>query len=192
MSEGSVITPPQASLPQLETFFTEVSALANRLKRAPSADLPGALPPAMRIVLQILKREGPLSVPQIARLRFTSRQNIQLMVNKLKGEECVSLAQNPAHKRSELVQLTDRGEALLEGATKNEAAALDLVLAEINGPELTAATQLLRTLRKAMLDAGETQRKPIARTKARAMVPALAQTVKASEPEENELPVSLL
>jgi DNA-binding MarR family transcriptional regulator len=54
---------------------------------------------------------GPLTVPQIARMRPTSRQRMQRLADELAADGLVEFIENPKHRRSNLVQLTPRGEA---------------------------------------------------------------------------------
>ncbi|WP_394886813.1 MarR family winged helix-turn-helix transcriptional regulator [Mesorhizobium sp. AaZ16] len=54
---------------------------------------------------------GPLTVPQIAQMRPTSRQRMQRLADELAAEGLVELIDNPRHRRSKLVSLTPKGEA---------------------------------------------------------------------------------
>lgn len=54
---------------------------------------------------------GPLTVPQIAQMRPTSRQRMQRLADELAAEKLVTFIDNPKHRRSKLVQLTPKGEA---------------------------------------------------------------------------------
>src|SRR5215467_5925720 len=54
---------------------------------------------------------GPLSVPQIAQMRPTSRQRMQRLADELAAEGLVKFIDNPRHRRSKLVQLTPKGDA---------------------------------------------------------------------------------
>jgi DNA-binding MarR family transcriptional regulator len=54
---------------------------------------------------------GPLTVPQIAQMRPTSRQRMQRLANELASEGLVEFVDNPKHRRSKLVRLTPNGEA---------------------------------------------------------------------------------
>jgi DNA-binding MarR family transcriptional regulator len=54
---------------------------------------------------------GPLTVPQIAQMRPTSRQRMQRLADELAAEGLVTFIENPRHRRSKLVQLTRKGEA---------------------------------------------------------------------------------
>jgi DNA-binding MarR family transcriptional regulator len=54
---------------------------------------------------------GPLTVPQIAKMRPTSRQRMQRLADELAAEGLVAFIDNPKHRRSKLVQLTPKGDA---------------------------------------------------------------------------------
>ncbi|MGE4164938.1 MAG: MarR family winged helix-turn-helix transcriptional regulator [Xanthobacteraceae bacterium] len=53
---------------------------------------------------------GPLTVPQIAEMRPTSRQRMQRLADELAAEGLVEFIDNPKHRRSKLVRLTRKGE----------------------------------------------------------------------------------
>jgi len=54
---------------------------------------------------------GPLTVPQIAQMRPTSRQRMQRLADELVAQRLVTFIDNPKHRRSKLVQLTRKGDA---------------------------------------------------------------------------------
>src|SRR5512145_2705432 len=54
---------------------------------------------------------GPLTVPQIAQMRPTSRQRMQRLADELEAEGLVEFIDNPKHRRSKLVRLTCKGDA---------------------------------------------------------------------------------
>jgi DNA-binding MarR family transcriptional regulator len=54
---------------------------------------------------------GPLTVPQIAQMRPTSRQRMQRLADELAAERLVEFIDNPRHRRSKLVRLTPKGVA---------------------------------------------------------------------------------
>ena len=62
-------------------------------------------------LLRSLKARGPLTVPEIARMRPVARQHIQKLANQMAAEGLVAFTDNPRHKRSKLVRLTAKGEA---------------------------------------------------------------------------------
>jgi DNA-binding MarR family transcriptional regulator len=136
---------------ELEIFFVEVNGLANCLKKTrASLHQSEHLPPGGRSVLQLLGEEGVQSVPQIARLSFSSRQNIQIVVNRLHSEGWVELIENPAHKRSPLVQLTELGKSLLASAAEREEAFWARLPTLAVGDDLSSVTALLRQVRESL------------------------------------------
>jgi DNA-binding MarR family transcriptional regulator len=52
---------------------------------------------------------GPLTVPEIAKMRPTSRQRMQRLADELAAEGLVEFVDNPRHRRSKLVRLTRKG-----------------------------------------------------------------------------------
>jgi DNA-binding MarR family transcriptional regulator len=61
--------------------------------------------------LRSLALLGPLTVPQIAEMRPTSRQRMQRLADELAAEGLVEFIDNPKHRRSKLVRLTRKGDA---------------------------------------------------------------------------------
>ena len=60
--------------------------------------------------LRSLALLGPLTVPQIAQMRPTSRQRMQRLADELAADGMVTFTENPKHRRSKLVALTAKGE----------------------------------------------------------------------------------
>ena len=69
---------------------------------------------AMRGVLDLIILGGPATVPVIARARGVTRQHIQQQVDALMERGFVERQGNPAHKRSSIIALTDKGRALIQ------------------------------------------------------------------------------
>jgi DNA-binding MarR family transcriptional regulator len=107
---------------------------------------------ACRGILRDLYRIGPRTVPQLARNRPVSRQNVLLLVRRLAGEGLVELIRNPDHKRSQLVRLTDHGKDLLEQMWGREMALLNRLELTLPLDNLRAATQVLHQLRSMLED----------------------------------------
>jgi DNA-binding MarR family transcriptional regulator len=101
-------------------LFEDVRLLARRLNYG-NSNAGGGVAAGGLGVLRALREHGDQTVPQIGRLRGTSRQNIQIVVNRLAAEGFVEFVRNPAHKRSELVRLTDAGQRAFEAADREEA-----------------------------------------------------------------------
>jgi DNA-binding MarR family transcriptional regulator len=183
----------------LESLFVEVNALAIRLRQHGTPADQGNLLAGSRSILQVLEQHGPQTVPQIARIRSTSRQNIQTLVNRLKLEGCIEIAGNPAHKRSVLVSITESGRALLASSMEHEVRFMQDLLAQVSKNEVTAATTLLCRLRQLLsrtgsppeVIAGGASGRGAGLASRRKSPPRLAEPEEL-EPEQSELPVNLL
>ena len=77
---------------------------------------------------------GPLTVPQIAQMRPTSRQRMQRLADELAAEGLVEFIDNPRHQRSKLVRLTRKGDARYR-----QLSARFLAIASKMGADLTEA-----------------------------------------------------
>ncbi len=146
------------------------------------------------VILQVLERAGAQTVPQIARARSTSRQTIQLLVNNLEQEGLVESAPNPAHKRSELVRITESGRKLLALEFEKEQEFLAQLAAGLSAEAVRRSTELLRALRESLVCGKRAVLESPGQRRARPRAAARPQSVGPAEtlPEESELPVSLL
>lgn len=178
----------QARIETAEQLIREVLSFSTQLRKRT-----GALPAAALRVLECLLGHGPLTVPQVARNRQTSRQNIQVIVNGLARDGWVVVAPNPAHKRSPLISLTDKGQVLLTNSQGGNDKELPLV--GLNEQDTQLALDVLRRL-GANLRTSQTEEAFVSR----AQPPATASNIPASEnvtdreksEPANELPVTLL
>jgi DNA-binding MarR family transcriptional regulator len=127
----------------------ETVLLFHRL-RTVVADLHGAgeLTASYRGVVRDLYHRGPQTVAAMARRRPVSRQHIQSLVDGLVGRGHVRLVDNPAHKRSRLVELTESGRSLAEEMWRREAALLGEIDATIDVARLEQARETLSDLRQ--------------------------------------------
>ena len=204
---------PTSTLPgaraSLETLLAEVAALANQLKKTmalmPQQD---NSPQGGSSILHTLGRLGPQTVPDIARTRALSRQNIQILVNRLVSQGFVAVTPNPAHKRSGLIELTDRGRGLLATVMEQEATSLESLLPHVPQARLVPAARLLRRLRELLAGTAfppaETDeahpahkpanmpRKPAHRRKVASETAKLPAATEPIETDEGEFPVNLL
>jgi DNA-binding MarR family transcriptional regulator len=142
---------PAQGAVDLEILFSEANALSIRLKQSlrGTGERLGTAPGGTE-VLRTLARDGAQTVPRIARTRGTSRQNIQILVNRLAKEGCLEFVGNPAHRRSDLVRLTERGaEALASAATRQEKVA-EAIFRRLSRTEVRSAATLLGRVREAL------------------------------------------
>ena len=104
--------------PQKQLFvsmFQEMFTLLSKLHRI-SEDLlmssQSEITHSCWTILSIIHCEPePLTVPQIAQLRSTSRQAVQRQICLLLENECIEAIDNPHNKRSPLYQVTEKGKA---------------------------------------------------------------------------------
>jgi DNA-binding MarR family transcriptional regulator len=89
---------------------------------------------------------GPLTVPQIAQMRPTSRQRMQRLADELAAEGLVKFIDNPKHRRSKFVQLTRKGDAHyreLNARLLSIASTMGVALSE---PDIRKTTEIVRQL----------------------------------------------
>ena len=180
---------------ELEVLFEESAALANRLKKnARLLHRNDNLSASGRGLLQSLHMHGSMPVPQLASSRSTSRQNIQILVDRLETAGFIEFVTNPGHKRSVLVALTDAGRAILASANEREAALLGNLLPHAASAQLRTATELLRTLRYQLGGApkGRRARSVVAKFEAPAKPANPVTRPERAWKAADELPVNLL
>lgn len=98
-------------------------------------------------MLRSLKLDGPQTVPQIARARPVARQRIQKLANEMAADGVVEFVDNPAHRRSKLVRLTPKGEALYEDLTARVAAICETLAADLDADDLRTTARTLGAIR---------------------------------------------
>jgi DNA-binding MarR family transcriptional regulator len=89
---------------------------------------------------------GPLTVPQIAQMRPTSRQRMQRLADDLAAEGLVEFIDNPGHRRSKLVRLTRKGEARYRESGARFLAIASSMGAELAEADIRKSTEILRRL----------------------------------------------
>ena len=129
----------------------EITWLIRRLFRAMAAradeylrDL--GLTAADRAVMEFLHPDARLSVPEIASRYKVSRQHVQVTVNKLLEAGLLCSEDNPKHKRSLLMRLSDVGRECFEEIRRNEATLLDRLFAQFGNSDLDVTSRTLRSL----------------------------------------------
>jgi DNA-binding MarR family transcriptional regulator len=135
-----------------EALALEVRLTFHQLRAAVEAihhDEDG-LTAAHRGVLESLHRDGPQSVPQMARARPVSRQHIQVLVNRLLDLGLVETLPNPAHRRSALMRLTTAGKGRFEQMRKRERRAMGAIDLPVSESRMRDAAETLRKLREAL------------------------------------------
>jgi DNA-binding MarR family transcriptional regulator len=89
---------------------------------------------------------GPLTVPQIADMRPTSRQRMQRLADELAAEGLVEFIDNPKHRRSKLVQLTPKGEARYREQNARLLSIASTMGVALTEPDIRRTTEIVRQL----------------------------------------------
>ena len=87
-----------------------------------------------------------LTVPQIARRMGLTRQSVQASVNRLLGEDLVEADENPDHRRSPLIRLTELGRAKYAGLDRRQVRWINRLAAGLTASELATTARVLEEL----------------------------------------------
>lgn len=129
-------------------LVNENGLLFNRLKLvAEQVHHQGEMSGGRRAILRTLDETGAQTVPQISRARAVSRQHVQALINELVEEGYLEFAENPAHKRSPFVQLTNQGKRAVDAMNRREQKLHLKMRNEVPDAELLAAARILRAVR---------------------------------------------
>lgn len=99
-----------------------------------------------RAVLEILLAHDAATVPDIAQKLEIKRQYVQVMVNETLAENLTCKRDNPRHKRSTIIALTDKGRALIEGVVQREKTLVASLAAELDARDIKTALGIVETL----------------------------------------------
>lgn len=132
---------------KLLSLINETRSLFHRLKSA-GDELHSAagINSSLRGVMESLSKDGPQSVPQIARNKSVSRQHIQLIVNQLLTQGLIEPQINPAHRRSDLFALTVPGRELFATVEAHELTLLANAEHGLSDSDLSHAVATLQKL----------------------------------------------
>ncbi|TQV80379.1 MarR family winged helix-turn-helix transcriptional regulator [Denitrobaculum tricleocarpae] len=122
-------------------YKTLESSVAQELERT-------GISVSQRAVLEQLLDHGPITVPAIGRQLMLPRQFIQKIANELFEQELIRRRENEAHKRSVLLELTDKGEGAIAVIKEREAEVMLPIAAALNSDDLaitrTVITEIIR------------------------------------------------
>jgi DNA-binding MarR family transcriptional regulator len=197
-SHNGAVQPQHDNQMSVLELLNQINAVAIRLRQRARAE-PGAesgISVAEHAVLDLINRSGTLTVPQIAQKRFTSRQNIQILVDRLEKQGHLEIAGNPAHKRSVLVRLTELGRAWLADDERSRKQFHNEIGSLFSGEEVVVLASALSKLHGALTGTNrqtETGQKPKRSPRPPKKANEVLQ-VQAVEPEmlEEEFPLNLL
>lgn len=134
-----------------QELFDEIRRVDNRLRWLGDTLHPElGLTAAKRSILLALHRDGPQTVPDLARERLVSRQVVQTQVNDLLDDGLVASAPNPRHRRSPLLTLTNEGASRIRRMLAKEEALVERSPNTPKTAEMIDLREKLRILRKAL------------------------------------------
>lgn len=129
-------------------MFEEIRRLHNRLRwLGDQVHADAGQTSAKRSLLLSLHREGPCTVPDLARERLVSRQIVQTQINLLLEDGLVTPRANPRHKRSRQLALTRKGRDMVERMLAREAALLEDFGSPLSPTEVSEAAERLKRIR---------------------------------------------
>ena len=88
----------------------------------------------------------PLTVPQIARRMGLTRQAVQVSVNRLLGEALVEAAENPDHRRSPIIRMTELGGEKYAAIQRRQVTWINDLAAGLKRSELATTARVLQQL----------------------------------------------
>ncbi|MDF0601504.1 MarR family transcriptional regulator [Psychromarinibacter sp. C21-152] len=142
---------------QLHGFLWLTRPLMQRVEDMVRRGLEGTgLTVRMRAVLEILDARGALSVPDIARALEVKRQYVQLMVNDVIEAGLAEKRDNPRHRASPLIALTEAGAALISEVLAAERTRAGDLADDFTEEELETALRVAERLTGALSDGDRT------------------------------------
>ncbi|HET9380821.1 MAG TPA: MarR family winged helix-turn-helix transcriptional regulator [Streptomyces sp.] len=127
--------------------FALVGPLYRRVQRKIEQDGPRqGLSVGVRAVLDLLRENGPMTVPQMGRAQSISRQFVQRMVNDAAADGLVEAVPNPAHARSPLIRLTGTGRAAIGAVVAREHMLLREAAGDLTTADVDACVRVLRRM----------------------------------------------
>lgn len=101
---------------------------------------------ADRAVMEFLYPDRELTVPDIARRYQVSRQHIQVTANGLLRSGLLRRSNNPNHKRSPLLRLSDLGCKTFSEIRRNESTLLDQLFSNVEIADVATTKRTLENL----------------------------------------------
>ena len=114
----------------------------------------GEVSSGRRAILLNLARLGPATVPALAAMRPVSRQYVQRLADALETEGLIAKGPNPAHARSPLLSITERGQARLAQMLNHERPILAELAQSMSVDEAERLTAALTRLREQVIAVG--------------------------------------
>lgn len=145
--------PAEELAPRLAEVYLLVGPLYRRvLRKVELGEEIEGVGAGVRAVLDMLRLNGPMTVPQMGRAQALSRQFVQRMVNDAAGHGYVEAVPNPAHRRSSLIQLTGSGRAAIEAVIAREHGLLGQIGGGLTQADVDGCVKVLSRMLDALSD----------------------------------------
>lgn len=127
----------------LYAIIWQMRPLLQQIESAVETGLAGTpLTVRMRAVLEILDDDGPRTVPALARRLEINRQYVQTMVNETQSAGLTERRDNPAHRSSPLIALTDEGTGIIRRVRRAEAENVRAMAEPLTEEEIASAKKV--------------------------------------------------
>jgi DNA-binding MarR family transcriptional regulator len=103
--------------------------------------------------------ERALTVPQIARRMGLTRQAVQVSINRLRSEGLVESDENPDHRRSPLIRMSELGAARYAALDRRQIDWINDLASGFRRSELATAARVLQELSKRLEAKASNRRK---------------------------------
>jgi len=101
---------------------------------------------ADRAVMEFLYPEKKMSVPEIAEQYKVSRQHVQATVNSLHAQGLVETHDNPRHKRSSHIQLTEKGRKLFATVLRKDEQVIQQLFSHLSESDVQITHRTLKSI----------------------------------------------
>ena len=136
---------------ELMSLFDEVRLTFNTLATITDAlHQAEGITVGMRAVMEFIEKNGAHTVPEIARARGVTRQRIQILANDLVEKDFAVLLENPTHKRSAKLDLSQKGQAAMKRMAKHEADLLDNQRWDLKKSKICETADTLKQIRSVL------------------------------------------
>ncbi|MBI9111555.1 MarR family winged helix-turn-helix transcriptional regulator [Maridesulfovibrio ferrireducens] len=142
------MTEKNATGATLHTLFKEIFNLQSTLSEVVDEvhEKAGMRTSQVRLANTLLEL-GQATVPDIAYAMKISRQFVQTAINELEKQNMIEFQENPRHKRSKLLKLTEHGRDVLNQVRENEENIIQKILPDMEATRVKAAYELLASIR---------------------------------------------
>ncbi len=156
----AVLLPEEQIAEILELLRPLLRLSESRIKKQQS----DGITPAMQRVLSHLQIQGDATVPALARTLGTGRQHVQRVVNELLALGLLERRENPAHKKSLLIALTDEGCDNLDRIEREKKGLLENMTEGLTDDDLQCCLEVMGQLIASLEDSETSKSAPVTKS----------------------------